>query len=137
MPLHTSLLIREDTFTGYSRLLLSYYVAQGIVAGHAIAFATAEEEPEGFVRGLMGVVEGKVAESDTTGEEEDGGDVEVGAGGVVGVSGRRMGAVREEEDRMRIAWRYQGLKRFDAGFVGGRRGIVSVCSSGWYAWLLT
>ncbi|KAI8913934.1 Elongator complex protein 4 [Powellomyces hirtus] len=117
LPLHTSLLIHEDRFTGYAKLLLSYYLAQGIASSNAVCLATAEEEPEAVVRSLMGVVEGKVP-SEMKEEEDE--DISTGAVGG-GIGGRRMGAVREEEDRMRIAWRYQGLPKFNTAFGGGRR----------------
>ncbi|KAJ3012181.1 Elongator subunit elp4 [Thoreauomyces humboldtii] len=117
LPLHCSLLVLEDRFTGYAKLLQSYYIAQGIASGHAVCLATAEEEPETLVRGLMAVVEGKVPSEMK--EEEDDLDDAVSPG--VGIAGRRMGAVREEEDRMRIAWRYQGLPKFSQAVGLGRR----------------
>ncbi|KAI8822511.1 Elongator complex protein 4 [Fimicolochytrium jonesii] len=118
LPLHTSLLVNEDRFTGYAKLLMSYYIAQGVASGHAVSLATADEDPESIIRGLMGVVEGKVP-SEMKEEEEDE-DVTLGAGGAAVLSGRRMGATRNDvgNDRMQIAWRYQGLPRFSTA-VGG------------------
>ncbi|KAJ3037996.1 Elongator subunit elp4, partial [Rhizophlyctis rosea] len=84
LPLGSLLLIKEDRFTGYAHLLLKYFITQGIVAGHAVCVASADENPEELARGLMGVVEGKVADGGE--EEEDGEEVAVGGS----MSGRAL-----------------------------------------------
>ncbi|KAJ3036058.1 Elongator subunit elp4 [Rhizophlyctis rosea] len=124
LPQGSLLLLKEDRFTGYAHLLFKYFIAQGIASGHAVCVASADENPEDLVRGLMGVVEGAAAETAAEEEGEDGDVVEVGA---ANVSGRALGALRAGgEDSMKIAWRYQGLPRFASALTtGAAPGIAS------------
>ncbi|TPX64001.1 hypothetical protein SpCBS45565_g06190 [Spizellomyces sp. 'palustris'] len=106
LPLGTVTLLQEDQFTRYARLIASYFVAQGMVAGHAICFASAEEGIEEFMSGLMRVVEGPQPVDE---EEADTPKRERVLGGLRDVDG----------DRMRIAWRYQNLPILSTDKRGG------------------
>ncbi|KAJ3147247.1 Elongator subunit elp4 [Geranomyces michiganensis] len=108
LPLHSTLLIHGDRFTAYARLLLSYYLAQGIASGNAICLA--DDDPQDFIQNLMAVVEGKVP-SEVQDQADDDADDDALVPPAAGV--RQLGATRVD-DKMRIAWRYQGLPKFDA-----------------------
>ncbi|KAJ3153162.1 Elongator subunit elp4 [Geranomyces variabilis] len=121
LPLHSALLIHADRFTAYAKLLLSYYLAQGIASSNAICLA--DDDPQDLVQNLMAVVEGKVP-SEVSSEPDDDADDDALVLPATGV--RQLGATREEDDKMRIAWRYQGLPKFDASVgVLGRRDVNS------------
>ncbi|KAJ3279450.1 Elongator subunit elp4 [Borealophlyctis nickersoniae] len=126
IPVGSLLLLKEDRYTGYAHLLLKYFVTQGIVSGHAVCLASADENPEETVRGLMGVVEGTAAAGAEEEAEEDGEDLGAQLGGAA--SRRMLGALRRpglEEDRMKIAWRYEGLPRFSSTLSrGAAPGVV-------------
>ncbi|XP_072448694.1 elongator complex protein 4 isoform X3 [Chiloscyllium punctatum] len=42
----TLLLIEEDSYESYSRMLLKYFLAEGIVSGHSLFIASAKDHPE-------------------------------------------------------------------------------------------
>jgi elongator complex protein 4 len=41
----TVLLIEEDVFASYSRVLLKMFLAEGVMCGHAVYLASASEDP--------------------------------------------------------------------------------------------
>ena len=113
LPLGSVLLVKEDRFTKYAQLLLKYYLAQGVALGHECSLTHFDGAPEEMMNDLMGVVENKAS---TTVEEDDQDFVS----GMVGVAGGRvMGALRKTDDRMKIAWRYQGLNTFSSAISSG------------------
>ncbi|CAG8583614.1 6761_t:CDS:2, partial [Diversispora eburnea] len=99
IPVGTILLIKEDRYTGFSKLLLKYYLSQGIVSGHDILFTSAEENPESFIKGLPWI---------TNDDELD----KLNDGGVGYDDNERS---NEGEEKMTIAWRYKKLKKFESG----------------------
>ncbi|CAG8495301.1 3576_t:CDS:2 [Acaulospora colombiana] len=103
IPVGTVLLIREDRYTEYSKLLLKYFLSQGIASGHHILFASAEERPSNFIKGLPWI-----ASSGSDGSE-DAGDGGSGA--------NRLAEMLE--DKMTIAWRYKKMKRFESSVEDG------------------
>ena len=46
---HSSAL-EEDAFGQYSRLLLKYFLAEGVMCGHSLLLASASEEPPGILK---------------------------------------------------------------------------------------
>ncbi len=51
-----SLLSEEDVCGSYSRLLLKYFLAEGVMCGHSLLLASASENPEDIVKvGGIGV----------------------------------------------------------------------------------
>lgn len=40
----------EDSFASYSRLLLKYFLSEGVMCGHALLVASACEKPEDILR---------------------------------------------------------------------------------------
>ncbi|KAI8915628.1 Elongator complex protein 4 [Gorgonomyces haynaldii] len=107
LPLSSLILLKEDRFTGYALVLLRYFLAQGVAHGHSVALATMDIEAEAMMQELMGIVENKTESS----VEEDA-DYVPAMPGVRGSVGRSMGRLREADDKMHIAWRYQHLPQF-------------------------
>lgn len=116
LPVGTILLIQEDRQTSYGQLLLKYFLRQGIVAGDKCVVVSGDESPEAIVRSLMGIAGEESLESQVqTGvDNRDDEDEErrqrrkkaAAAGGDDEDS---------EQDRLTIAWRYSGLKKFESG----------------------
>lgn len=85
IPLGTSILIEESGTTDYAGALLRFYAAEGVVQGHKV-----------HVVGM-----GEVWGRELPGISEDRGD-----------SGRKAG--KERAEKMKIAWRYEGLGQFES-----------------------
>jgi hypothetical protein len=122
--------------TSYADLVLRYFVAQGVVGGHALVCVGADGsvpfQPEGenkekkeeddsdarskfgsLVGNLMAAVGVEEVEKDEPEKDKD------GSGGFGG--GRSLGALRDggasADDRMKIAWRYQSLPKLGSAGV--------------------
>lgn len=93
LALGTSLLIEESGTTDFAGSLLKYYVAEGVVQKHTIHVLGI---PEGWGRELPGL-----------GSGDD------------GSKGKK---VKVDEEKMKIAWRYERLGEFGATIGGGARG---------------
>ncbi|CAG8581114.1 19460_t:CDS:2 [Cetraspora pellucida] len=81
-------LLLSTGYTGYSKLLLKYFLAQGIASGHHVLFSSAEENSSDFIKGLPWIT------SDDTNDLDDGTKI---------------------DDKMKIAWRYKEMKKFESG----------------------
>ncbi|KAG0036855.1 Elongator subunit elp4 [Podila clonocystis] len=121
LPVGTILLIQEDRQTSYGQLLLKYFLRQGIVAGDKCVVVSGDESPEAIVRSLMGIA----------GEESLAGQVQQGVDNRdddEDSKNRKKKGVNDDEDsdqdRLTIAWRYSGLKKFESG-VEGRQPAIS------------
>ncbi|KAI9484374.1 Elongator complex protein 4 [Zychaea mexicana] len=99
LPVGTVLLIKEDRATTYAQLLLKYFLAQGMASGHHCALASRDEEADELLRNLMWLA--------TSGANDDDDDHDAAA-----KSAARSNA---EGDRLKIAWRYAHLKKFETG----------------------
>lgn len=95
LPLGNSILIEESGTTDYTGALLRFYAAEGVVQGHKVHVVGMGEV---WGRELPGISEGK-------GEEK-----------------RRES--KERAEKMKIAWRYEGLGQFESA-----RGACCVFSS--------
>ncbi|KAI8050134.1 Elongator complex protein 4 [Gilbertella persicaria] len=95
-PVGTIMLIKEDRATTYAQLLLKYFMAQGISSGHHCAIASRDEDPEEMLKTLMWL--------STSDRDDDDDDDKV-----------KNARTDAESDRMKIAWRYSHLKRFETG----------------------
>ncbi|KAG0328956.1 Elongator subunit elp4, partial [Podila humilis] len=124
LPVGTILLIQEDRQTSYGQLLLKYFLRQGIVAGDKCVVVSGDESPEAIVRSLMGIageesLAGQVQQGvDNRDDEED-----------RSKTTRKKAASNDDDedsdqDRLTIAWRYSGLKKFESG-VEGRQPAIS------------
>ncbi|KAF9082250.1 Elongator subunit elp4 [Mortierella sp. AD031] len=119
LPVGTILLIQEDRQTSYGQLLLKYFLRQGIVAGDKCVVVSGDESPESIVRSLMGIAGEESSESQVQQgvDNRDDEDEErrqrrkktASSGGAAGDD------EDSEQDRLTIAWRYSGLKKFESG----------------------
>lgn len=98
LALGNSMLIEESGTTDFAGALLRYYAAEGVVQGHRAHVVGVGEQ---WGRELPGLV---------------------GAGGGVGKESEAVAAV--ENEKMKIAWRYERLGEFGAGTAGSRGGIA-------------
>ncbi|XP_064400311.1 elongator complex protein 4-like [Halichondria panicea] len=90
----TVLLVEEDVCGSYSRLLLKYFLAEGVMCGHSLLLASASENPEDIVKDLPGSVEVEQQQQHLAAIQED-----------------SMG-----EEQMKIAWRYQNQPKVQSSF---------------------
>ena len=114
LPVGTVLLIKEDRATTYAQLLLKYFLAQGVASGHHCALASRDEDGNELLRNLMWL-----ATSSTNDDDEDHDEA--------AKSAARSNA---EGDRLKIAWRYAHLKKFESGVRQGKAIIFSFYSNG-------
>lgn len=84
LPLGTAVLIEESGTTDYAGALLRFYAAEGVVQGHKVHVVGM---PEAWGRELPGISEGR--------EDK-----------------RKEG--KERAEKMKIAWRYEGLGQFES-----------------------
>lgn len=94
LPVGTVLLVKEDRATTYAQLLLKYFLAQGLASHHHCALVSKDEDPTEMTRNLMWL-----ASSDADMDDDD-----------TNTTGK---AASGESDRMKIAWRYSHLKKFE------------------------
>ncbi|XP_017519525.2 elongator complex protein 4 isoform X3 [Manis javanica] len=91
----TVLLIEEDKYNIYSPLLFKYFLAEGIISGHNLLIASANEDPTDIVQELPAPL------LDDNCEKEFGEDV-------------CSHKTPESNIKMKIAWRYQLLPEMEA-----------------------
>lgn len=123
LPVGTILLIQEDRQTSYGQLLLKYFLRQGIVAGDKCVVVSGDEPPEAIVRSLMGIAgeESLTSQIQQGVDNRDDEDEErrnrrkAKLGGQKGASASAEDDEDSEQDRLTIAWRYSGLKKFESG----------------------
>ncbi|KAI8143360.1 Elongator complex protein 4 [Fennellomyces sp. T-0311] len=100
LPVGTVLLIKEDRATTYAQLLLKYFLAQGMASGHHCALASRDEDGNELLRNLMWLATSASSNDDDEDHDE------------AAKSAARSNA---EGDRLKIAWRYAHLKKFESG----------------------
>ncbi|KAF9921937.1 Elongator subunit elp4 [Linnemannia zychae] len=118
LPVGTILLIQEDRQTSYGQLLLKYFLRQGIVAGDKCVVVSGDESPEAIVRSLMGIAGEESLESQIQQgvDNRDDEDEERRARRKKTTTTMAGGDEEDsEQDRLTIAWRYSGLKKFESG----------------------
>ncbi|XP_059622301.1 elongator complex protein 4 [Phlebotomus argentipes] len=84
LPLGSILLIEEDKYNSYAKVLCRYFLAEGVYRRHPLFLATKEEPAHDFVRKLPQAVEEEI---------------------------QKVIDKRPAEEEMRIAWRYNDLPR--------------------------
>lgn len=104
LNLGSLLLVEEDSYEHYSRLLLKYFLAEGIMCGHSFVLSSVSEVPEDIINDLPAAIfdnQGSSTMPTLTehGEEEDieGGD-------------------KDANDEMKIAWQYKKLPKVQFSF---------------------
>ncbi|KAI7816647.1 PAXNEB protein-domain-containing protein [Gamsiella multidivaricata] len=118
LPVGTILLIQEDRQTSYGQLLLKYFLRQGIVVGDKCVVVSGDEKPEAIVRSLMGIAgeESSTIQVQQGVDNRDDDDERGSSGRRKKLSGsQNVEDEDSEQDRLKIAWRYSGLKKFESG----------------------
>ncbi|ORX58073.1 PAXNEB-domain-containing protein [Hesseltinella vesiculosa] len=93
LPVGTILVIKEDRATTYAQLLLKYFVAQGIASKQHCVLVSKDDDPVEMTRQLMWLAS---SEADLDDDDE-----------------HVKTKTSSDNDRMKIAWRYSHLKKFD------------------------
>ncbi|KAG0004201.1 Elongator subunit elp4 [Entomortierella chlamydospora] len=128
LPVGTILLIQEDRQTSYGQLLLKYFLRQGIVAGDKCVVVSGDESPEAIVRSLMGIAGEESSSSQVQqGVDNNDDDEDLGSrrGKKLGSAASSVDDEDSEQDRLKIAWRYSGLKKFESGVEGRTQPAIS------------
>ena len=92
LPLSSSLLIQSDALTSYADLLLKFWIAQGLEAKQEVVVIGSSldgDGPQGLIESLMEVDGGQVLGDDE--DEDEGKDA--------------------REEKLKIAFRYEGMKQ--------------------------
>ncbi|KAJ8252089.1 hypothetical protein COCON_G00214010 [Conger conger] len=98
----TLLLIEEDKYDSYSRMLLKYFLAEGVVCGHSLYIASAREPPDEILQELPAPILDDIASPRS--EEAQG----------------KLGDP-DGQDSMKIAWRYQNLPKVQTALASSSR----------------
>ncbi|XP_067850294.1 elongator complex protein 4 [Heptranchias perlo] len=105
----TLLVVEEDRYESYSRMLLKYFVAEGVVCGHSLFIASARDHPEEILQALPAPLLDDVIEIDKAIRElEDN-------------SGDINNSTTAPQNSMTIAWRYQNLPKVKTALTSSSR----------------
>ncbi|XP_056872686.1 elongator complex protein 4 isoform X1 [Takifugu flavidus] len=99
----TVLLIEEDRYDSYSRMVLKYFLAEGVVCRHELFVSTAQESPDDLLQELPAPILDDVA-------------------GHTPVEPSRLSCDPQHGlDAMKIAWRYQNLPKVQSALASSSR----------------
>ncbi|MBN3305323.1 elongator complex protein 4 [Amia ocellicauda] len=98
----TLLLIEEDKYDSYSRMLLKYFLAEGVVCGHSLFIASARDHPDEILQELPAPLLDDIANP----KPEE---------------GQTQGIDPEGPNSMKIAWRYQNLPKVQTALASSSR----------------
>ncbi|XP_011861004.1 PREDICTED: elongator complex protein 4 [Vollenhovia emeryi] len=93
LPIGTIFLIEEDKYGFYAKIMLKYFMAEGVVISQPLLIASQDAQSSQLVSGLPAVVDD---------------------------SEERTKATDNANEPMKIAWRYQNMKLVDPTPAGGR-----------------
>nr|XP_015193798.1 PREDICTED: elongator complex protein 4 isoform X3 [Lepisosteus oculatus] len=96
------LLIEEDKYDSYSRMLLKYFLAEGVVCGHSLFIASAKDHPDEILKELPAPLLDDVPNTNAEHLQKQGSDPEC-------------------QDSMKIAWRYQNLPQVQTTLASSTR----------------
>ncbi|XP_067257435.1 elongator complex protein 4 isoform X1 [Chanodichthys erythropterus] len=98
----TLILVEEDRYDSYSRMLLKYFLAEGVVCGHELFLASARDHPDEIMQELPSPIVDDVA------------SLKIG-------EGQPQPSDPENADTMKIAWRYQNQPRVQTALASSMR----------------
>ncbi|KAM6980943.1 elongator complex protein 4 [Aplochiton taeniatus] len=99
----TVLLIEEDRYDSYSRMLLKYFLAEGVVCGHELFVASAQDHPDDILQELPAPILDDLASPKQ----------------VEGMASRQ--GDQDSSDLLKIAWRYQNLPKVQTALASSSR----------------
>ncbi|XP_071944013.1 elongator complex protein 4-like [Antedon mediterranea] len=102
----TILLIEEDVYTSFARLMLKYFVAEGVMCGHYSFLSSLDPNPDSLLTELPCPVESALSTSQNV---QPPGEVKKGHGSSSGSSEKTVIDKGSHQGNMEIAWRYQNL----------------------------
>lgn len=92
LPSGSVFVVEEDVLGNYSRILVKYFLAEGIASNHALLIASADDEGLEIVKELPQPCAAP-PDDDITNEP-----------------------IQPNTDKMKIAWRYEGLRQVESSF---------------------
>lgn len=92
LPAGSILMIEEDVLNNYCRVMSKYFLAEGVVCNHSMLIATLDEHPEDLVQELP--------QPCTIAPEDEAPNTQL----------------ESDVNRMKIAWRYEGLGQVESSF---------------------
>ncbi|XP_028812617.1 elongator complex protein 4 [Denticeps clupeoides] len=98
----TLLLIEEDRYDSYSRMLLKYFLAEGVVCGHELFVASAWDHPDEILQELPAPILDDVAS-------------------VTSMEDQAQSCDPDNPESMKIAWRYQNLPKVQTALASSAR----------------
>ncbi|KAJ8416238.1 hypothetical protein AAFF_G00382600 [Aldrovandia affinis] len=98
----TLLLIEEDKYDSYSRMLLKYFLAEGVVCGHNLFIASARNHPDEILQELPAPILDEIVSPR-------------------GKEGQAELCDPESQNSMKIAWRYQNLPKVQTALASSSR----------------
>ncbi|MGH0133236.1 UNVERIFIED_CONTAM: hypothetical protein FKN15_005613 [Acipenser sinensis] len=96
--------IEEDKYDSYSRMLLKYFLAEGVVCGHSLFIASSRDHPGDILQELPAPLLDEISNTEVEKELAKAGD-----------------SSRETQDSMKIAWRYQNLPKVQTTLASSSR----------------
>uniref|UniRef100_A0A672FKW5 Elongator complex protein 4 n=1 Tax=Salarias fasciatus TaxID=181472 RepID=A0A672FKW5_SALFA len=99
----TVLLIEEDRYDSYSRMILKYFLAEGVVCQHKLFVASAQDNPEDILQELPSPILDDVAIPKVVEQP------------------RLPCEPQDRLDAMKIAWRYQNLPKVQSALASSSR----------------
>ncbi|XP_010874461.2 elongator complex protein 4 isoform X2 [Esox lucius] len=97
-----TLLLIEDRYDSYSRMLLKYFLAEGVVCGHELYVASAQDHPSDIIQELPSPILDDIASPKP-------------------VESQTKPCDPEGPDTMSIAWRYQNLPKVQTALASSSR----------------
>ncbi|XP_069758928.1 elongator complex protein 4 isoform X3 [Narcine bancroftii] len=104
----TILLVEEDRYESYSRVLLKYFLAEGIVCGHSLFIASAKDQPELILQELPAPLLDDVIEIEESSKERRDHSEDITSATAL-------------QHSMSIAWRYQNLPKVQTTLTSSSR----------------
>ncbi|KAM3626029.1 uncharacterized protein V6R79_021518 [Siganus canaliculatus] len=99
----TVLLVEEDRYDSYSRMILKYFLAEGVVCQHELFVAAAQNNPDDILQELPAPILDDVAIPKPVEQP------------------RLSGEPQDSLDAMKIAWRYQNLPKVQSTLASSSR----------------
>ncbi|CAL1529602.1 unnamed protein product [Lymnaea stagnalis] len=113
----TVLLVEEDTYSSYAKIMLKYFIAEGVMTGQSIFLSSAKEPPQQLIKELPAPIDdtrvhskvypSKSVPPPSTGHPESQKSITDNA--------------TNDNDKMKIAWRYQSQPKVKSSPVSNIR----------------
>uniref|UniRef100_A0A3B3QPS4 Elongator complex protein 4 n=1 Tax=Paramormyrops kingsleyae TaxID=1676925 RepID=A0A3B3QPS4_9TELE len=98
----TLLLVEEDKYDSYSRMLLKYFLAEGVVCGHHVFLGSARDPPDEIMQDLPAPILDDIPSNAVN-------------------MGQVTACDSEDQGSMKIAWRYQNLPKVQTALASSSR----------------